>query len=125
MATGGAKRPRDEDSEPPEFDSSDSEAMLGLSADENPPAKGKKRVKLEPSNTDIVRLTAHQKLKSAPKGSIGIPAVRALLSKSGSSSKFTAASKETNSGLRKAGRAASGSGARKTSKAKGKQKVAR
>lgn len=117
------KRPRDEDSETHEFDSSDSDDVtLGFSADDNPLAQGKKRTKLEPSNTDVARSTALKKLQTAPKGSIGVPAVRALLAKSGSLSKFTTASRETNSGLRKAGRAASG---RKTSNAKGKERAAR
>ena len=98
------------------MDSSDSD---GISSDDNPQIKGKKRSKLESSNSDLVRSTAYQKLQMAPRGSIGIPAVRALLAKSGSLSKFSAASKETNSGLRR------GSGARKSSKAKGKEKAAR
>jgi len=83
------KRPREEeDSEPGEFELSDSDVILALSDDDDSPAKVKKRVKLEDSNKDtIVRNTAIRKLKSAPKGSIGIAAVRALLAKSGSSSK--------------------------------------
>ena len=112
------KRPREEeDSEPGEFELSDSDVILALSDDNDLPAKVKKRVKLEDSNKDtIVRNTAIRKLKSAPKGSIGIAAVRALLAKSGSSSKkFADAAKETNSGLRKTGR--------KTSNAKGKEKL--
>ena len=121
------KRLRDEDSEPLEIDSadSDSDAIPGFSDDNNPPTKGTKRSKLESSNTNVVRFTALKKLQMAPKGSMGIPAVRALLAKSGSLSKFTAASRETNSGLRKSGRAVSGSGARKTSNAKGKERAAR
>jgi hypothetical protein len=112
------KRPREEeDSEPGEFELSDSDVILALSDDDDSPAKVKKRVKLEDSNKDtIVRNTAIRKLKSAPKGSIGIAAVRALLAKSGSSSKkFADAAKETNFGLRKTGR--------KTSNAKGKEKL--
>ena len=104
------KRPRDEDSDPGEFDSSDAE----ISPHDTPPTK---RYRLETSNADVVRSTALQKLRTASRGSIGIPAVRALLAKSGS--KFAAASKETNSGLRKA------SGARKISNVKGKEKAAR
>ena len=116
------KRPRDEDSDPHEFDSSDSEAFLGISADDIPQTKDNKRSKLELSDRDVVRYTALKKAKTAHRGSIGIPAVRALLARSGSLSKFGAASRETNSGLRKA---ISGSGARKTSKAKGKERSAR
>ena len=119
------KRPRDEDSEPLDYDSSDSEEILGSSADDEPQTKGRKRSKLEPSNIDIVRSTTLKKLQTAPRGSFGIPAVRALLAKSGSVSTFTAASRETNSGLRKAGRAVSGSGARKSLSAKGKERRAR
>jgi hypothetical protein len=121
--TRANKRPRDEDSEPLEFDSSDSDAIVGFSADDNPQTKGKKRSKPEPSNTDIVRSTALKKLQTAPRGSIGIPAVRALLAKSGSLSKFSAASRETNSGLRKA--VSGGSGACKTSNTKWKERAAR
>lgn len=123
MTTRADKRPRDEDSSSDalEYHGSDSdEAFLGISADDSPHSK--KRSKVEPSNTDIVRHAALRKLQTAPRGSIGIPAVRALLAKSGSMSKFTAATRETNSGLRKA---AKGSGARKTSYAKGKEKAAR
>jgi hypothetical protein len=114
------KRPRDGDSEPRESDNSDNsdtDAILGLSDDNynNPKTKGKKRYKLDPSNMDIVRSTAFKKLETAPRGSIGIPAIRALLSKSGSVSKFSGASRETNSGLRKASRGFKGSVARKTS----------
>jgi hypothetical protein len=114
------KRLRDEDSEPRESDksdNSDSDAILDLSDDNNnnPKTKGKKRCKLDPSNMDTVRSTAFKKLETAPRGSIGIPAIRALLAKSGSVSKFTSASRETNSGLRKAGRGLKGSVARKTS----------
>jgi hypothetical protein len=123
------KRPRDEDSEPQEsdnsnLDNSDSDAILGLSDDNNnnTKTKGKKRYKLDPSNIDIVRSTAFKKLETAPRGSIGIPAIRALLAKSSSFSKFTGASRETNSGLQKAGRGVRGSIARKT---KGKERVAR
>jgi hypothetical protein len=115
------KRPRNEDSDH-ENDSSDSDAFLGISDDDITQTMGKKISKLDPSNTDIVRYTALNKLGKAPKGSIGISAVRALLAKSGSVSKFAAASREANSGLRKAVR---GSGARKTSFAKGKEKAAR
>ena len=113
------KRPHDEDSEPQELDSSDSDAILGFSDSQT---QVKKRSKLEPSNTDIVQSTVHTKLQTAPIGSIGIPAVRALLAKSGSLSKFTSASRETNSGLQKAGWADS---SRKTSNTKGKDRVAR
>jgi hypothetical protein len=120
------KRPRD-DSEDSDHDSSDSEALLGISDDNNnnPKKKGKKRYKLDPSNMDIIRSTAFKKLETAPRGSIGIPAIRALLAKSGSSSKFTGASRETNSGLRKAGQGVRGSVSRKTSNIKGKERVAR
>jgi hypothetical protein len=124
------KRPRAEDSEPLDSDnsnSSDSDAILGLSDDNNnnPKTKGKKRYKLDPSNMDDIRSTAFKRLETAPRGSIGIPAIRALLAKSGSSSKFTGASRETNSGLRKAGQGVRGSVSRKTSNTKGKERVAR
>ena len=128
------KRPRDEDSEPQESDNSDnsdSDAILTLSDDDNnlhqnnPKTKGKKRYKLDPSNMDIVRSTVFKKLETAPRGSIGIPAIRALLAKSGSPSKFTGASRETNSGLRKAGRGVRGSVAHKISNTKGKERVTR
>ena len=120
MTTRRNKRPRNEDSESRESDksdNSDSDAILGLSDDNNnnPKTKGKKRYKLDPSNMDIVRSTAFKKLVTAPSGSIGIPAIHALLAKSGSVSKFTGASRETNSGLRKAGRGFKGSVSRKTS----------
>ena len=88
------KRPRDEDSDPLESDDSDA-----FTADDNPQTK---RYKPEPSQMDTVRSTAFKKLQKAPRGSMGIPAVRALLAKSGSLSKFGAASREANSGLRKA-----------------------
>lgn len=107
------KRPRDEDSDPGEFDSSDAE----ISPHDTPPTK---RSRLETSNVDVVKSTALQKLRTASRGSIGIPAVRALLEKSGS--KFAAASKEKNLGLRKA---VTASGARKISNVKGKEKAAR
>lgn len=93
------KRPRDEDSDPLELNSSDSDDFLELSSDDNPQSKEKKKCKLEPSNTDMVRYTALNKMQRAPRGSMGIPAIRALLAKSGSVSKFAAASQETNSGL--------------------------
>jgi hypothetical protein len=107
----GKKRPRDEDSESDQLDSStsDSDAL----------DKGKKRTKQDPSNTEIVRSTIQKKLQSASRGSIGLPAVRALLAQSGSLSKFGAASRETNSGLRRK------AGVRKASNSKGKEKAAR
>jgi hypothetical protein len=114
------KRPRDEDSDHGESDSSDADPFLELSPDDTTPTKGKKRSRLETSNVDIVKSTAFKKLRTASRGSIGIPAVRALLAKSGS--KFAAASRETNSGLRKA---VTASGARKISNVKGKEKAAR
>jgi len=123
MANGQAtKRPREEeDSEPGEFEAS-SDGMLVLSDDDDDPqANVKKKVKIEKEAT--VRDTAIRKLKSAPKGSIGIPAVRALLAQSSSSTKFKDAAKETNSGLRKAGRVAKAdAGTQKNSNAKGKKK---
>ena len=126
MTTCGAnKRPCDEDSEPLVYDSSDSEEILEFSADDDPLTKGKKRSKLEPSNTDIVRSTALHKLQIAPRGSFGIPAVQALLAKLGSVSTFTAASRETNSGLQKSSQAVSGSGACKSLNVKGKERRAR
>lgn len=109
----GNKRHRDDESDPGEFDSSDAE----MSPLDTPPTK---RSRLEPSNVDKVKSTALQKLRTASRGSIGIPAIRALLAKSGS--KFAAASRETNSGLRKP---VTGSGARKISIVKGKEKTAR
>lgn len=123
MANGQAtKRPREEDSEPGEFEAS-SDGMLVLSDDDDDPqANLKKKVKMEKEAT--VRDTAIRKLRSAPKGSIGIPAVRALLAQSdSSSSKFKDAAKETNSGLRKTSRVAKAdTGNQKTSNAKGKKK---
>jgi hypothetical protein len=92
------KRPRDEDSEDSEVLESDGSGSFSEDDNPHPPSQGKKRSKL---NANIVRSTALKKLQTAPRGSIGIPAIRALLAKSGSLSKFTAASRETNSGLRK------------------------
>ena len=83
------------------------------------------RERRDPSNTDVIQSTALKKLQTAPRGSIGIPAVQALLARSGSLSKFTTASRETNSGFRKAGRSVSSSAARKTLKAKGKERMPR
>jgi hypothetical protein len=125
MANGQAtKRPREEeDSEPGEFETSASDGMLVLSDDDNDShANFKKKVKIEKEAT--IRDTAIRKLRSAPKGSIGIPAVRALLAQSGSSStKFMDAAKETNSGFRKTGRVAKADpGTQKNSNAKGKTK---
>ena len=100
---------------------SDSDAILGLSENDNPQTKGKKRSKLNPSNTDVIQSTALKKLQTAPRGSIGIPAIRALLARSGSLLKFTAAFRETNSGFWKAGRSVSSSAAHKTLKAKGRK----
>jgi hypothetical protein len=112
------KRPREEES-----GESDSDLILELSNDDDSQEKPKvkKKVKLEGSTS--VRNAAVRKLSSAPKGSIGIPAVRALLAQSGSTPTwFMDASKETNIGLRKAGRVPSvGSGGRKTSKKKRKE----
>jgi hypothetical protein len=124
MANGQAtKRPREEDSEPGEFETSGSDGMLVLSDDDDDPQVNvKKKVKIDKEAT--VRDTAIRKLRSAPKGSIGIPAVRALLAQSGSSStKSMDAAKETNSGFRKTGRVATAdAGTKKISNAKGKAK---
>jgi len=112
MSTNRAKkRPRDEDSE--------SDQLESYSSDSDGLDKGKKRSKVDPSNTEIVRSTTQNKLRTALRGSIGLPAVRALLAKSGSLSKFGAASRETNSGLRRK------AGVRKSSNLKGKGKTAR
>jgi len=115
------KRRRDEESDQ-QIDSSDSDAFVVTSDDDNAQTMGKQRSKLEASNMDFVRYTTLNKLEKGPKGSIGIPAVRALLAKSGSVSRFVAASREANSGLWKAGR---GSGACKISIAKEKERAAR
>jgi hypothetical protein len=126
MATGRSnKRPReDEDSEPGELESSDSDLDLVLSDNDASPAKEKKKVKIEGSKKDaVVRYTAIKKLKSAPDGSIGIPAVRALLAKSGASTttKSMDAAKESNFGLRKNCRpSTTASSTRKISNPKGK-----
>lgn len=115
------KRSRYEDSEGndlDELDTTDSEEIRNSSTEDIPRTHGKKRTKLEASNIDTVRSTTFKKLETAPKGSFGIPAVRALLAKSGSLSRFSSASRETNYGLRKAGRVAIG---RKSSKSKGKR----
>jgi len=124
MANGQAtKRPHEEDSEPGEFETSGSDGMLVLSDDDDdPPVNVKKKVKIDKEAT--VRDTAIRKLRSAPKGSIGIPAVRALLAQSGSSStKSMDAAKETNSGFRKTGRVATAdAGTKKISNVKGKAK---
>lgn len=125
MASGRSnKRPReDEDSEPGELESSNSDLDLVLSDNDASPAKERKKVKIEGSKKDaVVRYTTIKKLKSAPDGSIGIPAVRALLAKSGASTtKSTDAAKESNFGLRKKGRASStASSTRKISNPKGK-----
>ena len=125
MANGRvSKRLREEPGE------SDSDRILELSDDDDPQDKVKKKVKVEESSKNTaVRDAAVRKLRSAPKGSIGIPAVRALLAKSESSStRFTDSSKETDVGFRKTGRVATakaGSGSRKTSNKKAKESVVR
>ena len=100
----GAKRSCQEDqSDPLEFESTDSEALHRLSEDDD--AQARKRYKTDDSTKDTVRYTTLKKLKSTPKGSFGILAIRALLAKSGSSStKDTDATRETISRLRRAGR---------------------
>ena len=115
----GSKRSREEDpSDPLEFESTDSEARHGSDDDDLQASKKQK------SNKNMVRYTAVKKLKGAPKGSIGIPAIRALLAKSGSSStKYKDAIKETNSGLRRAGRVGKDTNSRKTPQAKGRGSV--
>jgi len=123
MAT---KRARDEeDSDPVQSDGSDSDALQMFSNDDDPQDKVRKKIKLEAFNKDMVRYTAMKKLRTAPKNSIGIPAIRALLAKSGS--KHTAAARETNLGLQKtsqvATKAAVNSGSRKASNRKGKESV--
>jgi len=119
------KRPREEEPE-----ESDSDSFLTFSDDddddESRDNKAKKKVKLEGSHkSTAVRDAAVKKLRLASKGSIGIPAVRALLAKSGSSStRFTDAAKETNLGSRKSGKGAkAGSGSRKSSNTKGKESM--
>ena len=125
MANGPAtKRPREEEPE-----ESDSDSFLTFSDDDDGESrdnKAKKKVKLEGSHkSTAVRDAAVQKLRLASKGSIGIPAVRALLAKSGSSStRFTDAAKETNLGSWKSGKGAkAGSGSRKSSNTKGKESM--
>jgi hypothetical protein len=125
MANGSTKRPREEPEE------SDVECSLEFSEDDDESQDGaqdkaNKKVKLEGSRKGTaVRDAAVKKLRSASKGSIGIPAVRALLAKSGSSStRFTDAAKETNLGSRKSGKVAmAGSGSRKSSNTKGKESM--
>ena len=126
MANGPTtKRPREE----PE--GSDSDSILAFSDNDNESQdkaqdKGDKKVKLEGSHkSTAVWDAAVKKLRLASKGSIGIPAVRALLVKSGSSStRFTDAAKETNLGSRKSARVATaGSGSRKSSNTKGKESI--
>ena len=125
MANGSTKRPREEPEE------SDVECSLEFSEDDDESQDGaqdkaNKKVKLEGSRKGTaVRDAAVKKLRSALKGSIGIPAVRALLAKSGSSStRFTDAAKETNLGSRKSGKVAmAGSGGRKSSNTKGKESM--
>ena len=127
MANGPTtKRPREEEPE-----ESDSDSILAFSDDDDESQdkaqdKGNKKVKLEGSRkSTAVRDAAVKKLRLASKGSIGIPAVRALLAKSGSSSmRFTDAAKETNLGSRKSARVATaGSGSRKSSNTKGKESI--
>ena len=125
MANGSTKRPREEPEE------SDIECSLEFSEDNDESQDGaqdkaNKKVKLEGSRKGTaVRDAAVKKLRSASKGSIGIPAVRALLAKSGSSStRFTDAAKETNLGSRKSGKVAmAGSGGWKSSNTKGKESM--
>jgi len=128
MANGSTtKRPREEEPE-----ESDSDCILEFSDDDDESQdnkaqdKANKRVKLEGSRkSTAVRDAAVKKLRLASKGSIGIPAIRALLAKSGSSStRFTDAAKETNLGSRKSGKkATAGSGSRKSSNTKGKESM--
>jgi len=121
--TPTAKRAREEEPE-----ESDSDCFLAFSDDDDESQdkedKANKKVKLEGSRkSTAVWDAALKKLRSASKGSIGIPAVRALLAKSGSSStRFTDAAKETNVGSRKSGKVATaGSGSWKSSNTKGKE----
>jgi hypothetical protein len=127
MANGPTtKRPREEEPE-----ESDSDCLLAFSDNDDESQdkaqdKANKKVKLEGSRkSTVVRDAAIKKLKLASKGSIGLPAVRALLAKSGvSSTRFTDAAKETNLGSRKSGRVATaGSGSRKSSNTKGKESM--
>jgi len=127
MANGfTTKRPREEEPE-----ESDADCFLEFSDDDDESQdkaqdKANKKVKLEGSRkSTAVRDAAVKKLRSASKGAIGIPAVRALLAKSGSSStRFTDAAKETNLGSRKSGKVATaGSGSRKSSNTKGKESM--
>ena len=125
MANGSTKRPCEEPEE------SDIECSLEFSEDDDESQDGaqdkaNKKVKLEGLRKGTaVRDAAVKKLRSASKGSIGIPAVRALLAKSGlSSTRFTDAAKETNLGSRKSGKVAmAGSGGRKSSNTKGKESM--
>lgn len=122
--SGAGKRSR---SESPEKSDSDSEGIQGMSEDDSQSqakSLGRKKARVEASQRVQSALT--QRLNLAPEGSIGLPAVRALLAKSGSSiTKHTATVKETNSGLRKANRpetkTTGGSGLRKASKGKGRE----
>jgi len=123
---GSTKRPREEEPE-----ESDVDCLLEFSDDDDESQdkaqdKANKKVKLEGlCKGTVVQDAAVKKLRSASKGSIGIPAVRALLAKSGSSStRFTDAAKETNLGSRKSGKVAmAGSGSRKSSNTKGKESM--
>jgi len=116
----GSKRSREEDqSDPLAFESTDDSEAHHESEDDDLQARKKQK-----STKDMVRYTAVKKLQGAPKGSIGIPAIRALLAKSGSSStKYVGAVRETNAGLRRAGKDTTKSNSRKTSQAKGRGSV--